>query len=178
MSSALAIAAIATAVVGAGVSAAGSAQQGKNAANLANYNAQIAQNDAIAARQKAAFDAKALDREQRRFAGSQRASASATGGELLDMGDVFDMTAEDQEIDYLTTLYGGDMAARAAQQRATTARFEGAIAQSTAKGKAIGSLVTGAGSALSMGSKLPSGGSTVSGGPTSGPYGKSGLRPY
>ena len=39
MSSALAIAAIASTVIGAGVSAAGAAQQGKSAAKLANYMA-------------------------------------------------------------------------------------------------------------------------------------------
>ena len=75
----------ATAVIGAGVSAVSSIQQGKSAQNLANYNAQIAQNDAIAARQKAEFDARAQERQARLFAGTQRASMAATGGELLDM---------------------------------------------------------------------------------------------
>jgi uncharacterized protein YqfA (UPF0365 family) len=88
MSSALAIAAIASTVIGAGVSAAGAVQQGKSAQNLANYNAQIAQNDAIAARQKAEFDARAQERQAKLFAGTQRASMASTGGELLDMGDV------------------------------------------------------------------------------------------
>jgi hypothetical protein len=101
MSSALAIAAIATTVVGAGVSAAEALQQGKSAQNLANYNAQIAQNDAIAARQKAEFDARAQERQARLFAGTQRASMAATGGELLDMGDVVDMSAEEAELETL-----------------------------------------------------------------------------
>ena len=53
------IALIGTIASGAGtaVSTLGAIQQGKSAQNLANYNAQIAQNDAIAARQKAEFDA-------------------------------------------------------------------------------------------------------------------------
>ena len=79
MSSALAIAAIASTVIGAGVSAAGAAQQGKSAAKLANYNAQIAQNDAIAARQKAEFDAKAQERQAALLQGTQRASIAASG---------------------------------------------------------------------------------------------------
>jgi hypothetical protein len=58
---------------GTAVSTVGAIQQGKSAQNLANYNAQVAQNDAIAARQKAAFDAAAQDRQARLFAGTQRA---------------------------------------------------------------------------------------------------------
>tara|TARA_R110000765_G_scaffold290049_1_gene386071 strand:- start:3328 stop:3858 length:531 start_codon:yes stop_codon:yes gene_type:complete len=157
MSSALMIASIASTVIGAGVSAAGAAQQGRNASNLANYNAQIAQNDAIAARQKAEFDATALERQQKLLSGSQRASIAATGGSLLDSGDVFDMTAEEQEIDYLATLYGGETAARAAEQRGTLSKYQGSIAKSEGKSKALGTLITGATSAATMGSKLPKG---------------------
>ena len=51
MSSALVIASIATSVIGAGMGAMGAAQQGKQAQQLANFNAQVAQNNAIAARQ-------------------------------------------------------------------------------------------------------------------------------
>jgi hypothetical protein len=80
--------AMAAAAAGTVVSTASAVQQGKSAQNLANYNAQIAQNDAIAARQKAEFDAAAQERQARLFAGSQRASMASTGSELLDMGDV------------------------------------------------------------------------------------------
>ena len=153
MSSALAIAAIATAVVGAGVSAVSSMQQGKSAQNLANYNAQVAQNDAIAARQKAEFDATAQERQARLFAGTQRASMAGTGGELLDMGDVIDMSAEEAELENLAIRYGGEMGYRAGQQKATVARFEGAAAKQKATGQAASSLLTGASSAAQMGAK-------------------------
>ena len=152
MSSALAIAAIATAVVGAGVSAVSSMQQGKSAQNLANHNAQIARNDAIAARQKAEFDARAQERQAKLFAGTQRASMAGTGGELLDMGDVIDMSAEEAELENLAIRYGGEMGYRAGQQRATVARFEGAAAKQKAQGAAMGSLLTGA---TSIASKYP-----------------------
>ena len=118
MSSALAIAAIAATVIGAGVSSASASQQGKSAQNLANYNAQIAQNDAIAARQKAEFDATAQERKARLFGGTQRASMAATGGELLDMQDVVDMSAEEAELENLAIRYGGETGFRAGQQRA------------------------------------------------------------
>ena len=156
MSSALAIAAIATAVVGAGVSAVSSMQQGKSAQNLANHNAKIAQNDAIAARQKAEFDARAQERQAKLFAGTQRASMAGTGGELLDMGDVIDMSAEEAELENLAIRYGGEMGYRAGQQKATLARFEGAAAKQRATGQAASSLLTGASSVAGMGAKYSS----------------------
>jgi hypothetical protein len=143
----------ATAVIGAGVSAVSSMQQGKSAQNLANYNAQIAQNDAIAARQKAEFDARAQERQAKLFAGTQRASMAGTGGELLDMGDVIDMSAEEAELENLAIRYGGEMGYRAGQQKATLARFEGSVAKQKATGQAASSLLTGASSAAQMGAK-------------------------
>jgi hypothetical protein len=160
MCTGLEIAALATAAAGTVTSTVGAIQQGKSAQNLANYNAQIAQNDAIAARQKAEFDARAQERQARLFAGTQRASMAATGGELLDMQDVVDMSAEEAELENLAIRYGGDMGYRAGQQRATVARMEGAAARQKATGQAVGSLLTGASSAASMGAKYSGGGAT------------------
>tara|TARA_R110000823_G_scaffold274661_1_gene393511 strand:+ start:454 stop:984 length:531 start_codon:yes stop_codon:yes gene_type:complete len=148
--------AAAASLAGAGVSAISSMQQGKSAQNLANYNAQIAQNDAIAARQKAEFDARAQERQAKLFAGTQRASMAATGGELLDMGDVGDMSAEEAELENLAIRYGGEMGYRAGQQKATLARFEGSVAKQRATGQAASSLLTGASSAAGMGAKYSS----------------------
>jgi hypothetical protein len=152
MCTGLEIAALAAAA-GTVTSTVGAIQQGKSAQNLANYNAQIAQNDAIAARQKAEFDARAQERQARLFAGTQRASMAATGGELLDMQDVVDMSAEEAELENLAIRYGGEMGYRAGQQRATVARMEGAAAKQKATGQAVGSLLTGASSAASMNAK-------------------------
>jgi hypothetical protein len=156
MGTGLEIAALATAAAGTVTSTVGAIQQGKSAQNLANYNAQIAQNDAIAARQKAEFDATAQERQARLFAGSQRASMASTGGELLDMGDVIDMSAEEAELENLAIRYGGEMGYRAGQQRATVSRFEGSVAKQRAAGQAASSLLTGASSAASMGAKYSS----------------------
>ena len=149
------LAIISTVAAGAGtaVSTLGAIQQGKSAQNLANYNAQIAQNEAIAARQKAEFDAKAQERQARLFAGSQRASMASTGGELLDMGDVVDMSAEEAELENLAIRYGGEMGFRAGQQRAQLAGFEGAVAKQKARGEAVKSLLTGSSSTAQMGAK-------------------------
>ena len=150
----LAIMSTVAAGAGTAVSTLGAIQQGKSAQNLANYNAQIAQNDAIAARQKAEFDARAQERQARLFAGSQRASMASTGGELLDMGDVRDMSAEEAELENLTIRYGGEMGYRAGQQRAQLAGFEGAVAKQRATGAAAKSLLTGASSTAQTAGKI------------------------
>tara|TARA_R110000803_G_scaffold14164_1_gene39465 strand:- start:1074 stop:1616 length:543 start_codon:yes stop_codon:yes gene_type:complete len=152
----------ATAVIGAGVSAVSSMQQGKSAQNLANHNAQIARNDAIAARQKAQFDATAQKRKARLFAGTQRASMAGTGGDPRDMDDVLNMSAEQAELEYLAILYGGEMGYRAGQQKATLASFEGSVAKQRATGQAASSLLTGASSAAGMGAKYNFGSTTTS----------------
>jgi hypothetical protein len=143
---------------GAAVSTAGAVQQGKSARNLANYNAKIAQNDAIAARQKAEFDARAQDRQARLFAGRQRASMAATGGELLDMGDIMDMSVEEAELERLAILYGGNMGFEAGQQRAQLAGFGGAVAKQKARSAAAKSLLTGASSTAQLYGKIPTAG--------------------
>ena len=150
------IALIGTIASGAGtaVSTLGAIQQGKSAQKLANYNAQIAQNDAIAARQKADFDARAQDRQARLFAGSQRASMASTGGELLDMGDVRDMSAEQAEIQNLTIRYGGDMNYRAKMQERELAGYKGDVAKQKATGTAAKSLLTGASSTAQLAGKI------------------------
>lgn len=150
------LAIISTVAAGAGtaVSTLGAIQQGKSAQNLANYNAQIAENEAIAARQKAEFDARAQERQARLFAGSQRASMASTGGELLDMGDVVDMSAEEAELENLAIRYGGDMGFRAGQQRAQLAGFEGAVAKQKARGEAVKSLLTGSSSTAQLAGKI------------------------
>ena len=153
MCTGLEIAALASLGAGTAASTVGAIQQGKSAQNLANYNAQLAQNDAIAARQKAAFDAEAQDRQARLFAGTQRASMAGTGGELLGMQDVVDMSAKEAKLENLAILYGGEMGYRAGQQGADLARFQGKVAKQTAQGKAASSLLTGASSVASMGAK-------------------------
>lgn len=170
MSSALAIAAIATSVAGAGMGAVGAAKQGKQAQQLANFNAQVAENNAIAARQKADFDAKRAAREAKFFQASKRAGVASSGGELLDAQSVFDMDASEIALEQLAIKYGGELAAQAGQQNAQIARFQGATAASNAKGKAVGSILTGLGSAAGGISKLPSGSSPagtfkITGGP-------------
>ena len=141
-----------------------SANEEANIANRrANYNAALAQNDATAARYKAEFDARAQKRLAILFAGTQRAGLAASGG--TSQGDVLDMTAREAEIEYLSILHGGDMSAKAAEQRAALARRDGENAETLGASKMIGSLVTGLGDVASIGvnyrNKYPTSTSTL-----------------
>lgn len=136
-----------TSVVGGVVQASAAKQQGKSAQALANYNAKIAENDALAARQSAAFEATKLERAGKKFRGTTRAAMAATGGELLDMGDVRDANDEELVLDLLAIKYGGETGYRAGQQRADVSRFEGSVAKQRAGSAATGSLLTGLSSA-------------------------------
>ncbi len=131
-----------------GLQALGSFQQGQQMQQMGEYNAAVARNQAIASQQKADFDLSQHRRRAAQFKGSQRASMAATGGELLDMQDVIDMTETDLELEALGIRYGGTLNQQAAQQRGTLARLEGDVAKRKAFGEAGSTLLTGAKSAL------------------------------
>lgn len=134
--------------LGTAVSAYSSYEQGQAAADMARYNQQIAANEAIAARQKAEYDERQHRRNITQVKGTQRAAAAAQGGELLDMGDVFDMTEEQAEVDALAIRYGGKMASSAAQQSGTIAGMQGQQARRQSYAQAGSTLLSGATSGL------------------------------
>lgn len=117
--------------------------QGNAAQDQANYNAQVENNNAIAARQQASFDERRLRKQILLSEGSNRNRASAAGGDLLDMGDVFDDNSSESEVDALAIRYGGETRARASEQRATLAQMEGRLAKRKAFTSAGSSLITG-----------------------------------
>jgi hypothetical protein len=121
--------AMAAAAAGTVVSTASAVQQGKSAQNLANYNAQIAQNDAIAARQKAEFDASGAGTSGKVVRGQSAGLYGLHRRRIAGHGRCRDMSAEEAELENLAIRYGGEMGYRAGQQRATVARFEGAVAK-------------------------------------------------
>jgi len=144
--SAATAASVASVAMGAmtGFSALGSIQQGKNQNKIAQYNAQVAENQAIAARQKAEYDEERQRTMIARMGGTQRANIAAGGGELLDAGDVLGFSAEEAELDALAIRYGGKMSADAAQQAATLRRAEVRAAQKQGYFNAGSTLLTGA----------------------------------
>ena len=120
----------------------GNMASAKAARQMGEYNAKVAENQAIAARQKAEFDEDRQRQQSRMFAGRQRASLSQAGGELMDAGDVLGMTAEEAEIDALAIRYGGNVAAQSARQSGALAKAQAKQAEKASYMQAGKSLLT------------------------------------
>jgi hypothetical protein len=105
----------------------GSLAGAKASENVSNYNVKVAENNATAERQRAAYDA-GLQRDQvRRVVGAQRAAGAASGLDITSgtpvavLGD----TAKQGELDVLARLYSGESAATAYQNDARRMKAEG-----------------------------------------------------
>lgn len=117
--------------VGTAVGAFGSIAGGIQANNVAKYNAKVAENNATAENQRAAYEA-GLQRDQlRRVVGAQRAAGAASGLDtqsgtpLVVLGD----SAREGELDILARLYSGQASATAYRNDAARMRAEGKSAQ-------------------------------------------------
>jgi hypothetical protein len=130
--------------VAGGLSAVSSLTQGSAQADIAAYNAGISNNNAIAAQQKAAYDEQRQREMAVRLKGTQRASAAAAGGELLDMSDVLDESAKQAEMDALAIRYGGSAQAAAARQQAEIYKAQAPLARMRGYSDAGSTLLTGA----------------------------------
>lgn len=116
--------------LGAGVSAVSALQQGAAQADANRYNAQVAENNALAARQKAAFD-EALRREQlARIQAQARANIGKAGGDFS--GSALDIMAENAaaaELDALAVRYGGAVRAGGLEAQAAVDRAQATSAR-------------------------------------------------
>jgi hypothetical protein len=132
-------------IAGTAVSALGAVQAGNAQNEVAQYNAKIADNNATAERERAAYDAGLIKDERRRVIGSQRAAMAAngleisTGSPVAVLGD----TTGQSEMDVLARLYGGESAATAYGNDATRMRIEGKAAKQAGKIGAGTTLLTG-----------------------------------
>ena len=130
--------------VGFVVSAVDSIQRGQSAKAAANYNARIAENNAIAARQAAAAEASRERDRAMRLLGAQRAAYGKGGVQMSGSAlDVAGDTAAQAELDALTILYGGEARARASEADAAAQRFQGNAASRASYSQAGSSLLTG-----------------------------------
>ena len=117
--------------LGAATSAVGSIAAGVSQNNVAKYNAQVAENNATAERQRAAYEAGMIRDNVRRAIGSQRAVGASSGLDISQgtpvavLGD----TAKAGELDVLARLYSGEAAATAYQNDAARFRAEGSAAK-------------------------------------------------
>ncbi|MDS1138579.1 hypothetical protein [Nitratireductor indicus] len=113
--------------IGAVASAGASIAGGISANNVAQYNAKVAENNAISERERASYDADLTRQRVRQTMGAQRAAAAASG---LDTSSgtpvaVLGDTAGQGEMDVLARLYSGEAAATAYQNDAQRFRAEG-----------------------------------------------------
>lgn len=137
--------AIALAAASAVVSAAGAIQQGQASRKMANYQATVAENNAIAARQEAEFQER-QHREKARQALSAHRARAAKGGALPEEGSplLFGVdTSEASEIDALNIRRRGELQATELRSRAALTRYEGRMAQRSAYLRAGSSLLDG-----------------------------------
>lgn len=144
MAAAGAVAAIA-AIASAAVTAAGAIQQGKQQKAIAEFNAQVAENEAISARNAAQFEADLQSDRIERVIAAQRAGAGGAGVQIegSPLAVIAD-TAADGELDRLAILFSGDIAAARATSQAAADRLQGRLAQTKARFSAVSALLGGA----------------------------------
>ena len=127
--------------------AVGSIQQGRAAEATGEYNAQVAENNATAEKQRAAYDAGLISERKDKVRSAQEAGMAASG---VDVGvgtpvAVLGDTEAQGERDVLARLYGGEVAATAAGNDANLFRAEGRAARKAGNIGAATSLMSGFG---------------------------------
>ena len=138
------------AVASALASAGGAVYSGIEQKKAADYNADVADANAKAAEDKAAYDEKMHRESVRKILASQRAlygksGISTEGSPLLVMED----SAIAGEMDALAIRYGGDIAAAQQRSSANLLRMQGKQARTAGYIGAGSTLLAGAGSAVS-----------------------------
>jgi hypothetical protein len=125
----------ASALAGGAMQAIAAKQQGEAADEAAKYNAAVAQNDAVAAQNAAAYEARQIRRKNMLRLGMQRSEA-AKSGVSLDAGSSFDDvmfdTAIQGELEAQAALYSGALRAQAQRSSASMALLEGKRAKRAA----------------------------------------------
>ena len=147
------IAANATAIslVGTAFSVLGALNQGQQAKSAAEYNAAVANNNAIAAKQQAEANAAAQQRKARLTQGSMRAGYGAAGVGLEGSPmDVLEQSASMAELDRQNILYGGALKAGGYQATAGLELMRGDAAVTGSYFSAGSALLSGAAKAGSF----------------------------
>jgi len=122
----------------------GAIQQGQAAKAEADYNAQIAEQNAAITRQQTEAAVDKQDRERRLRAGAARAGAGASGIGIESFGDVLSSSAMQEELDLLTLKSDGLLQERNFKNEATLSRTRGKNAQKQGYMKAASAVLGGA----------------------------------
>ena len=149
-------AAIAAVVIGTTISVVGQVQAGKNANKVAQRNSDIQLRDADLAKQNAEFNAKISEKEGEARRAKLR-NDSGAGGTVVNDGTNLLALAEQEFTDDLEAQLirrGGKLQSDSLRANAAITSFSGKAQQSAANTGALGSLVTGLGTAGIQGQTL------------------------
>ena len=140
----LAIAAIAAA----GVSAYGSYQSGQTQKAMSDYNAKLAENEAIAKEQAATAEAQRMRTEKEKVLARQRAAYAKSGAVITEGTPLLTMAEQAglMELDIMNMQRTGAMSAQASKSQAALDRFSGQSAATAANWQAGSTLLSSAGS--------------------------------
>lgn len=139
-------------ILGGAAGAGGSAKAGKAAAGAYEYNAQVAEQNAVRAREAAAMDVISLKRSAAQIIGEQRAGYGASGV-VTGTGSALDVLADSTYqavLDQQKRLYQGELEAQDQRNQATIARHNSKIAKSGGQGVAAAQVLGAVGNAASQ----------------------------
>lgn len=139
-------------------------QQGQAQEDMAKYNAEVAENEALATQQAIEAESNRLARSQRETKAQQRASVAGRGGlqagtDLLSLAE----QAKDMQLDQLELRRQQDIAGVRGASRAAMSRYQGQVASYGGMWTAGTKLLAGAGQAGMGYAKFKAGQSKVTG---------------
>jgi hypothetical protein len=140
------------AVAGTAMQAIGQVRQGQAAKAAADYNAQVANNNAIVAEQQAQSQAMVQGRRATMQNGGLLANMAANG---VDVGegsplDILSQSAANAEMDRQNIIYNGRVKAQSLRNQAQLDTFQGETAQQNGWMSAAGTLLSGGSKAWGM----------------------------
>lgn len=134
----------AVALGSAAVSAVGAIQQGRHQSAMAEYNARVAENDAVAAKQAAGYEEDRFRDRAAKVRSAQRAAIAKSGIDLEGSPlAVMEETAVEAEMDALAIRQQGSVESARARSRAALDRMEGRAAKSASYWNAASSVLNG-----------------------------------
>ncbi|MGH8702050.1 MAG: hypothetical protein ACREVR_12880 [Burkholderiales bacterium] len=134
------------AIAAAAVSAYGAIQQGQAAKQQARFNADVADQNAKAARANSVMQQQQQQRETYKRLGAIRANQGASGGTMEGSAlDVLGETAAQSELEKQNIAYRGELQARGHTNTATLDLMQGKQAEKSANIQAAGTLLQAAG---------------------------------
>lgn len=138
--------AIVSALIGSAVSAYGAYSAGQAQKSAQDFNAKVANNNALAAEQQSSADAQKIRDRNRRLVGTQVADLSAAGVDTGGSGaDIIYDSKVQGELDALTTLYKGKVQGANYRSQSQLDSMSGSAAATAGYFNAGGTILSGVG---------------------------------